>query len=145
MAGAKMMRCRNWDVKLAEWANQRLGLPFEWGRTDCVSLVREALGIMYPDEFYVELPIWSDKEEAKVAMKQVGGIRGKLLSLGAKEHPILFAQSGDILVFRPDEEDEGCGIVIGANYISVIPGAEVFLRSIQYDLRAITCMRWVDG
>lgn len=40
------MRVTHWDVKLAEWAQGRLGQPFVWGQTDCAILSLEAVDVL---------------------------------------------------------------------------------------------------
>ncbi len=48
-------RLRNWDVELHQWAAPLIGMSFAWGDTDCISLARQALTIIYgrdPLPFY---------------------------------------------------------------------------------------------
>jgi hypothetical protein len=56
-----MIRDLNWQNKAVTWAIAQTGQPFQWGATDCVSLLRGMLEAMYgepvgPPHTYDDLP-----------------------------------------------------------------------------------------
>ena len=55
-----MQRVNNWDLALVEWAESVRGKPYEWGVTDCGTLVRDACAAMYGREMFPEVKRWFD-------------------------------------------------------------------------------------
>ncbi len=118
------MRLRNWDVRLFHWADGVLGRSFEWGVTDCASLVRAAHVAMYGEDVF-EWSVYKSLKDATSAKEKVGGIRNALKKdcarVGTK-----FARSGDIVLIKHKGE-EGMGVVVGANVVGTYPGYSVML------------------
>lgn len=92
------MRPRNWDVELVRWADSRRGRPYVWGHTDCGSLVRQAMAVVLGGEPFPDLPVWEDADEAKAALRTLGGFSRAMQAVGAHEVPPSFVQSGDLAV-----------------------------------------------
>ncbi len=118
------MRLRNWDVRLFHWADSVVGHPFEWGVTDCASLVRAAHIVMYGEDV-LGWPAYKSLKGAMSAKEKVGGIR-KALKKACVRVGTKFARSGDIVLIK-HEGEAGMGLVIGANVVGTYPGYPVTL------------------
>ncbi|MGH7471826.1 MAG: DUF6950 family protein [Longimicrobiales bacterium] len=103
----------NWDTLLFGWATDLVGSPFEWGRTDCGSLVREACRIMSGSDSFESIR-YDSMESALHAYAHHGGVGGLLLRAGWAEIPLAFVQQGDVLI--QDRADEhglpSAGVVV---------------------------------
>jgi len=98
------MRPNAWSVALVRWASELRGEPYEWGRTDCGSLAREAIGIVTGSDPFPETPAWTSPEAAKASLKALGGFQAAMEGLGAREVALAYAQSGDVARTPPTEE-----------------------------------------
>ena len=112
------MRLRNWDVRLFHWADGVVGRSFEWGVTDCASLVRAAHVVMHGVDVF-KWPVYKSLKGAMSAKDKVGGIR-KALKKDCVRVGIKFARSGDIVLIRHKGE-EGMGVVVGTNVVGSHP------------------------
>ncbi len=96
----------NWDRRLVEFARETNGQAFEWGSTDCVSLVRRGLQV----EFGVD--VWKGhvgKYKTKRGAVTVAGktdYEDALLTSGAVEVGYHFGTSGDVAL-SPKEDEHG--------------------------------------
>lgn len=91
-----MNRIHNWDVCLVRFAQFVEGRDFQWGRTDCASLVRQALTeILGTDPWRGALGTWSTKTGALRVFKRTKPQR-VLRSTGAVRVGTLFATAGDV-------------------------------------------------
>lgn len=102
-----LSRQRDWRAQLHRWARQQLGAPFVWGETDCASLARQALTVMFGEDLLPELPRWSTAREAVAVLAQHGAGVGLLVALGAQEVSLSFIRAGDIVVTEEVEETVG--------------------------------------
>ena len=66
-----MRRVPNWSQKLVAFAIEQRELAFEWGRSDCGSLVRRGLELVF-GEPVLELAGYASELEAERTMKQLG-------------------------------------------------------------------------
>ncbi len=112
------MRLRNWDVRLFAWADDVVGRSFEWGLTDCASLVTSSHVAMYGEDVF-RWPVYKSLKGAMSAKEKVGGIR-KALKKDCAKVGIKFARSGDIVLIRHKGE-EGMGVVVGTNVVGSHP------------------------
>jgi hypothetical protein len=103
-----MIRVPNWNVRLVELANEVLGKPFVWGETDCASVARRAVAVMYEDDPVAQhiKVTYTTKVGAARAFKKIGSMIDILLAAGAKEVRPDLTQDGDIMVF-PKNENAG--------------------------------------
>lgn len=80
-----------------EWVEEWLDVPFEWGVTDCGTLVlrylRDILNINLLDETE-----YFNVKEAIHEHKKTGGVETRLKELGFKQFALSVAQKGDIVV-----------------------------------------------
>lgn len=96
-----MMRHKDWEALLAEWAHEVRGQPFEWGRTDCASLMREGLRRISGVDPVPEMS-WGSLKTGQRILKSKG-LEERIAEAGGvlvEEGPA-FAQGGDIL-FVPE-------------------------------------------
>jgi hypothetical protein len=97
------MRPADWDVRLAEWATSRLGLPFVWGTTDCALLALEAWDILTGADEGARLADqyrgrWTNEFGAIKQVADAGeSIASGLLERGAQRVLPGFQQRGDVI------------------------------------------------
>lgn len=103
-----LVRVRNWDVALALRARQLVGLPFEWGRTDCGTLCREALDALYGDGTAEALlgPPWTSLRAARAASERINEFLSGLRAGGATSVGRTYASAGDIVIRDGTDADE---------------------------------------
>lgn len=99
-----MHRVRTWDVDLQTWAGSLIGEPFQWGTTDCVSIVIEAQRIIYGADVF-QLPKWKSKAKALRTLVEVKSFRAVLRRYA---NPVGrgFLQMGDIVLVK-----NGCDVL----------------------------------
>jgi hypothetical protein len=96
----------NWDRWLVEFARAEDRLPFEWGSTDCVSLVRRGLQTVF------DVDVWDGhvgKYKTKRGAVTVAGktdYEAALLASGAVEVGYHFGTAGDVAL-SPKEDEHG--------------------------------------
>lgn len=90
-------RVLNWDVKLATFASETYGRAFQWGETDCGTLVRKAHAVMYGEDLYRFLGDWDSPAAAGRILASRGGFSGILAELDAQLVDLAYVQSGDVL------------------------------------------------
>lgn len=97
---SESMKVDNYDYKLIEWVNTQLGKPYIWGKTDCGSLVRKGLNIVFGKDKFNDIPSWDSEEICRKIWDDLGGVDNAFLSLGARKIKGTFAQTGDIAVLE---------------------------------------------
>jgi len=125
-----MERVRNWDVKIMDWQADMLGRPFAWGQTDCGSLVRSALSVVYGEDPVPHLDWYETQTGAIRLFGETDGISGAILDLGAEETTLAFARQADIAIEAPSEDNRlgGAGVVVDRAVV-VCPEGEEVVRS----------------
>lgn len=107
-----MMRRRNWDVALLQWAARQEGRPYVWGETDCIALAVAAVRVLYPAA--PTLPRFPSK---MAALRAIAGapalIRDTLIAAGAVPLALGFAAIGDLLVPPPDLDEPAVLVGLG--------------------------------
>lgn len=124
-------RVLNWDVRLVTWAAGLVGTPFEWGKTDCASLVRGCIAAMYGHDFFSYR--YQSERGALKALATGGAVSDHILTLGADLYPFPFAQQGDVVV-APDDNGpwgEFAHVVIANLAFSSDPVAGVYAQKLQ--------------
>lgn len=113
------MRPRNWDYDLVEYANSKIGTPFERGANDCVALVRGAWEIVTGGDILGDsIPNYTTDTGAVRAFKKVGSFEEVLDSIGAKTIPLNFATYGDIVFQKAEHSDspfQNVAVIVGSN------------------------------
>ena len=138
-----MNRAPNWHVKLAQLANEVVGQSFVWGETDCASVARRAVAVMYEDD-----PIsphitfsYTTRTGATRAFNRIGSFADIALAAGAKEVRPDLTQDGDIMIFPKDGNYENVATRMGSMWIISDPEADrvvatkIFTTSIDPDVR----------
>lgn len=93
-----MDRVSNWDTHLVAFAEEVVGQEFEWGTTDCASLVRRGLiAIMGKDVLKKYVGAWKTRRGALTASRRVKPEHA-LKASGAVRVGTRFAWSGDVAV-----------------------------------------------
>ena len=94
------MKVYNYDYKLIEWVNTQLRKPYIWGETDCGSLVRKGLNIIYGKDKFNDMQSWDTEEICRKIWNDLGGVDKAFLDFGAKKIKGTFAQTGDVAVLE---------------------------------------------
>lgn len=94
------MKVENYDYKLIEWVNTQLGKPYIWGETDCGTLVRTGLNIVYGDDKFNNITFWDSEETCRKIWDDLGGVDKAFLNFGARKIKGTFAQTGDVAVLE---------------------------------------------
>ena len=115
------LRATAWDVDLMVYVESVLGAPFEWGRTDCWSLICGALRAMYGDDV-LNAETYGTKTGALKAYKAAGSYNDALAHAGAREVPINFRQRGDIAILPGGDIDgfPGVGVVMARGRVLTV-------------------------
>jgi len=123
------MRVRNWDVALILWAETVRGLPFQWGATDCGSLVRDAMEVMYGRDLWPDVPRWDTLRAAVQIQGTTGGVAAQLALLGAVEVEYGYVQQGDVILLPCAEGDSipSVGIRVSDRWLGSEDGGVVTL------------------
>lgn len=91
-------RLPNWDVRLVAFAREMSGQVFEWGSTDCASLVRRGLiAMMGKDVLKKHIGIWKTRRGALLVSRHTKP-DGALKASGAVRVGMGYAWSGDVAV-----------------------------------------------
>ncbi len=99
-------RIENWDSRLVEYAKEVDGQAFEWGTTDCASLVRRGLiVIMGDDPWKRAVKTWKTSRGALGIAERVDH-QEALRASGAVEVGKHYAWSGDVAL-GPSEDEHG--------------------------------------
>jgi len=114
------LRAMTWDTNLVLYVDSIVGQPFEWGRTDCATIVREALRSMYGKDM-LGIGTWTTKTGATRMLKKIGSYNDALAGAGAHEVPIRFRQRGDVAILPGGDCDgfPGLGVVVRAGVLTV--------------------------
>jgi len=98
-------RVRNWNVILADWAQAQIGLAFAWGETDCGTLVRNGLELVFGQPVLEGVPAYSSEAEAALAMQELGSAGAYFESLGLELVDAPRGRSSDIVVRRGRDDN----------------------------------------
>lgn len=112
---AVIHRTANWQAALRTWARGAVGQPYVWGKTDCGSIGRDALVVMFGDRILKGI-VWPTARAATRVLARHGTMSEILIRLGATKKPASFAQSGDIVIEHSPEAPGGesaCVVVDG--------------------------------
>jgi hypothetical protein len=116
----------NWEVTLNDWAIGRLGADHVWGVTDCVSLIGQALTIMYGYDVLALSP-WDTRAGLITRVEAAGGVQ----ALAAKHaHRVVRRRvySGDIALLPELDQILGWAacVVAGGVYLLSTPGVPIY-------------------
>lgn len=133
-----MRRLRNWDVELAQLARAVTGETFEWGTTDCASLVLRGVEVMYGEQIIVSGK-WTTRTGALRAWKKIESADRVLEAAGATRVKRAFWQSGDVLL-TPGPDEHGLPRLALA-----IPAQSVLVADLNDGVRIVKRVDMEDG
>lgn len=110
-ASTRLLRVRDWRTKLLAWALTCSRLPFAWGETDCGTLARTALGILFGRDVVPDIRPWRSARGAALAWRRHPPDR-VFQELGAEVMPLAFARSGDVIVCAELGEAAGGHVLV---------------------------------
>jgi len=91
------------EIRLHNYVESQIGIPFEFGVHDCPLFVLGAIDIMLGTEHRNDfLGKWTDQKSAWKYAKKNGDIYQHLLKWGFKRVNIQFIQVGDIIIMVQD-------------------------------------------
>lgn len=93
----------NYEGRLAEWVRHKLGMAYEWGKTDCGTLVREGLFLILNHDPFPFVPDWNNEQESRKIWEDMGGVDHAFLGFGAEKTDTNYIQTGDIAVLEVDK------------------------------------------
>lgn len=94
----------NWDVEVVLYINSIRGADFEWGKTDCLSVVRGTLIKIYGEDLWAGLGSWDSIRVVK-NLNDVVDIPSFLVDTGARlVDSVQFLRTGDIGVVPADDD-----------------------------------------
>lgn len=143
-----MIPVRNYDIELVIWGKALIGQPFVWGKTDCGTIVRRAMKIVFgKDVFRGKVRSYRSGVEAMRVMQGVGGIAGALVNAGFIRQKGRKWHTGDIIVEPGDDRQnrpEGAGVVIRRSVLISHHEAGVHWKSVHALSKRVKHYRLVD-
>lgn len=95
-------RLPDWPERLITFLEDRRGIPFQWGRNDCVTFAAD--GVQAITGFDALGPLrgsWTSEREASLRLLARGGITNAVRSvLGMEMDSPALAQRGDVVLVR---------------------------------------------
>ena len=117
-------KIQNYHAALTHYINATLGLPFEWGKRDCVTYAIGALEAMIGRQTVKPDFHYENRQEALDFAKNWSLEAGMQEQLNAYEVPQHFQQPGDILIAN-DESIKRVYVVFDRRAYSPVPGDTV--------------------
>jgi hypothetical protein len=117
-----MKKLGNWEQNLAEFLDESMEAPFEWGKWDCCIFSDSAIKAMTGKTVIPKELKWKNEKEAKKAIKSYGGstlLKAMIKACKAKklkEVDVAYVRKGDLVVYK--EESQLVGISTGYNIVS---------------------------
>jgi len=118
----ELIRTVCWDADLVIYVKSVIDEPFEWGRTDCATLVRHALKAMYGKDVLRGVGSWRTLAEARRAVKRIGPYETFFKSKGCEEWSPAYRQRGDVAILPSGGDRDGLpglGVVVRGGVLTV--------------------------
>jgi len=119
MGAIRRLDCQRW---LVAYVREVMGQPYQWGSTDCASLVWGAVVALYEDDARPALrPVeYTSLREAYARHQELGGTAAELEACGARLIVPAYLHDGDIVTAPPSEEDElpAAGVVVSRGVLT---------------------------
>jgi hypothetical protein len=115
------MRRADWQLRLAQFMEQRASKPFAWGENDCCLFAADAVQAMTGTDYAKTLRGYSTQREALRLVQKMGGLWA--IATGALGEPVspLLAGVGDVVLL----DNEGRELLAVCNgTTAVAPGAD---------------------
>jgi len=84
---------------LADYIQQNLDRPFEWGQHDCVTFAANWLKLSTGVDYLSDLKSWTTAKEAAKQIKSVGGLENALDTRLKRINPNM-AKDGDVALYK---------------------------------------------
>lgn len=137
-------RTFNFEAKLFDWSRDLLGQEYEWGETDCGTLMIASQRVMHSEPVFESVDNYTTEIGAKRALTKVGGVRALMLDNGGSEIEFNFRQPGDIIV-TPESDDSDFpwfSIVIDYDAFTSSPSRGVVMLDLDvFDADEVTVWR----
>jgi hypothetical protein len=92
-------RVADWQRELLLWGGRQRRMKWAWGETDCGTLIRQGLEVVF-GRSVMDIN-YASRDEARAWMKDMGTSASKYFEgCGAVRHPVGELQGGDVIV-RP--------------------------------------------
>lgn len=130
------------ESQLIEWALKQQGKKYEWGRTDCVSLVRKGLNIFLNKDPFLNTPYWKNKQQARKIWIDLGGVCTAFKNLGATEIDANYIRTGDV-GFLTILKDETFFLVIANRYLFSNEAGVKLRKIISWDKLNVKFYRFI--
>jgi hypothetical protein len=117
-----MKKLGNWEQNLADFLEESMSIPFEWGTWDCCIFSDSAIKAMTGKTVIPKELKWKNEGEAKKAIKSYGGstlLKAMIKACkakGLKTVDLAYVRKGDLVVYK--EESQLVGISTGFNIVS---------------------------
>jgi len=117
------MRKKNFEIELVKYANEINNSPFEWGVTDCATIVRKSIEIMLGEDIF-DLPLWDSLKTARSIVRDLNIL--KLMGdVGGLPITLSYAHTGDIGLY-PNLDDNGL-----PQFCVVLPRRKILISTIH--------------
>jgi len=93
-----MKRLPDWPARLAALMDETLGLPFAWGRHDCVTFAARAVLAVTGEDHLQGTPQWVNARAAARALQAMGGFEAAVSKRLGPPVSILQARRGDLVL-----------------------------------------------
>ena len=91
----------NYELKLLQYIESQIGIPFEFGKNDCPLFIAGAIDAMQGTELRKKYTgKWHDQKSAWKYGREHGGFSKQLHKLGYKTIELPFIQTGDIILME---------------------------------------------
>ena len=116
-----MTRLHNWEERLSKVLFSYRKTKGEYGKTDCCCFVRDTVFAITDRNVLSELPMrYTDSLSALREFVKYGGVKTpeELMDkfLG-KRQPLTYAQRGDIMSIKVEEDDNALGVCLGRDSV----------------------------
>ncbi len=114
-----MERVRNWDIKIVVEIGPLVGSEFVWGKTDCATILRKTMKVMYGEEVFkdVERLRYRSLSGALKTFKRLGSIGDIIENTGGVVIQPQVVTDGDIAVDDDYKGVQNVAIRIGSRWI----------------------------
>lgn len=108
-------RRHGWPIFLSNYLHERMSMPFEWGKNDCMAFVSNAVYALTLHDFFPEFSNYKDQESAVEMLKANGGPAGIISKcLGHKgSNNMLMAGRGDVVIAKLPDIETGELVITG--------------------------------
>lgn len=130
------------ESQLIEWALKQQGEKYEWGKTDCGTLVRKGLLLFLNRDPFLNIPYWENEQQARKIWKDLGGVDTAFKNLGATKIDSNYIRTGDV-GFLTILKEETSFLVIANRYLFSNGAGIKFRKIISWDKMNVNFYRFI--